>query len=209
MRRHLFLGTVLLFGMGGYAPDLFAEDQAALTAFATVQKVFQSPRCQNCHIPDDSPLQSDAGAPHAMYVVRGVDGKGAAGLPCATCHGEGNPPASYGPHTPPGAPHWSLPPATHKMAWIGLPADQLCQMIKDRDRNGDRDFAALIKHVSDDKLVLWGWSPGGNRAPVPVPHDEFVTQFKRWAHAGGPCPQAGSQAGEVETMFAEIDIDQH
>lgn len=60
MRRHLFLGTVLLFGMSGYAPDLFAEDQAALTAFATVQKVFQSPRCQNCHIPGDSPLQFDA-----------------------------------------------------------------------------------------------------------------------------------------------------
>lgn len=64
------------------------------------------------------------------------------------------------------------------MAWIGLPADKLCAMIKDRGSNGDRDFAALIKHVSDDKLVLWGWNPGEGRAPVPVPHDIFVTQFK-------------------------------
>jgi len=40
--------------------------------------------------------------------------------------------------------------------------------------------------------VLWGWNPGGNRAPVPVPHDIFVSQFKRWADAGGPCPVAGS-----------------
>ena len=74
---------------------------------------------------------------------------------------------------------------------LGLPADQLCQMIKDRTSNGDRDFAALIKHISDDKLVLWGWNPGGDRAPVPVPHDEFVSQFKRWAGAGGPCPVVG------------------
>lgn len=36
--------------------------------------------------------------------------------------------------------------------------------------------AALIRHVSEDKRVLWGWSPGGTR--VPVDHDVFVTQFK-------------------------------
>ena len=135
-------------------------------------------------------LQFDAQLPHAMNVVRGMDGKGAAGLPCATCHAENNPPASYGPHAPPGAPHWSLPPAAHKMAWIGLPPDKLCAMIKDRSSNGDRDFAALIKHVSEDKLVLWGWNPGAGRAPVPVPHDIFVAQFKLWADAGGPCPVA-------------------
>ena len=76
------------------------------------------------------------------------------------------------------------------MAWIGLPPDRLCNMIKDRASNGDRDFAALIKHVSEDKLVLGGWNPGGNRAPVP--HDVFVTQFKLWADAGGPCPLAGT-----------------
>ncbi len=185
------LGAVMLLGLVAYTEDLFADDSEALKAFDTVQKVFQSPRCQNCHIPGDSPLQFDAGTPHAMNVVRGMDGKGAAGLPCITCHAEANPPASYGPNAPPGAPHWSLPPAAHKMAWIGLPADQLCAMIKDRKANGDRDFAALIKHVSDDKLVLWGWNPGAGRAPVPVPHDIFVAQFKLWAEAGGPCPVRG------------------
>jgi mono/diheme cytochrome c family protein len=95
----------LLICLGGYATDLFADDQEAFKAFGTVQKVFQSPRCQNCHIPGDSPLQFDAGKPHAMNVVRGMDGKGAAGLPCATCHAEANPPPSYGPQAPPGAPH--------------------------------------------------------------------------------------------------------
>ena len=159
-----------------------------LQAFATIERVFQHPRCSNCHIPGDAPLQFDAQTPHAMNVVRGPEGKGAPGQPCSTCHNEANPPASYGPHAPPGAPHWSLPPPDHKMAWIGLPADQLCAMIQDKKRNGGRDFAALTKHVAEDKLVLWGWNPGGERAPVPVPHDQFVAAFKTWADAGGPCP---------------------
>jgi len=165
------------------------EQQAkGVEAFATIEKVFQHPRCSNCHIPGDQPLQFDAQTPHMMNVVRGPDGKGAAGLPCASCHGDANLPASYGPNAPPGAPHWALPPPDHKMAWIGVPAAQLCDMIKDRKRNGDRDFNALFKHVAEDKLVLWGWAPGGNRAPVPVPHDQFVLAFKTWMDAGGPCP---------------------
>lgn len=161
---------------------------AAVAAFATVQKVFQHPRCQNCHIPGDQPLQFDAGLPHAQGVIRGPQGNGARGLPCGTCHGEANPPASYGPHAPPGAPHWKLPPPEHKMVTIGLSGAELCAMIKDRKENGGRDFAALIEHVDKDKLVLWGWSPGGDRAPVSVPHADFVAAFKLWAAAGGPCP---------------------
>jgi dienelactone hydrolase len=61
-------------------------------------------------------------------------------------------------------------------------------MIKDKKENGGRDFAALIEHVDKDKLVLLGWSPGGKRAPVSVPHADFVAAFKLWAAAGGPCP---------------------
>jgi hypothetical protein len=172
----------------GPRPDA-RERTPAVAAFATVQQVFQHPRCQNCHIPGDAPLQFDAGLPHAMAVARGPQGHGAPGLPCATCHGESNPPASYGPNAPPGAPHWGLPPPQHKMAWIGLSPSELCATIKSKRENGGRDFAALITHVSEDKLVLWGWNPGGERAPVSVPHDEFVAKFKEWATAGGPCPR--------------------
>jgi hypothetical protein len=46
----------------------------------------------------------------------------------------------------------------------------------------------MLKHVSEDELVLWGWAPGGDRAPVSVPHGEFVSRFSQWAAAGGPCP---------------------
>jgi hypothetical protein len=46
----------------------------ALSAFDVVRSVFQHPRCQNCHIPGDSPLQSDAGLTHSHNLVRGADG---------------------------------------------------------------------------------------------------------------------------------------
>jgi isoquinoline 1-oxidoreductase beta subunit len=162
--------------------------EEALRAFAVVNRVFQHPRCSNCHIPGDQPLQFDAQTPHAMNVVRGIDGNGSQALHCSTCHGTANLPASYGPHAPPGAPNWRLPPADRKMGWIGRPPNQVCALLKNKQTNGNRDFAALIEHVSNDKVVLWGWEPGGTRAPVPVSHDEFVTAFKTWVAAGGPCP---------------------
>ena len=162
---------------------------AAIDSFAVVHQVFQHPRCANCHIPGDAPLQFDAGVTHAQGVVRGPEGKGAPGLPCASCHGEKNPPTSYGPHAPPGAPHWQLPPPDQRMAWIGLAPPALCAMIQDRSQNGDRDLAAMLKHVAEDKLVLWGWEPGTGRAPVDVPHAEFVAAFTRWVEGGAVCPE--------------------
>ena len=176
-----FAACALLTGCGP-TPE---ERAQAVTAFATVEQVFQHPRCANCHIPGDAP---GAGWTHPMGVVRGPEGHGAPGLPCSTCHAESNSPASYGVHAPPGAPHWGLPPPDQKMAWFGLSSKELCEMIQDEDRNGDRDLDDLVKHVSEDKLVLWGWNPGGERAPVHVPHDEFVAKFRQWADAGGPCP---------------------
>jgi hypothetical protein len=160
----------------------------ALAAFSTIRAVLQHPRCQNCHIPGDAPLQFDDGRRHTQNVMRGPEGKGAAGLPCATCHGAANLPASYGEHMPPGAPDWHLPPPDRKMVFIGLSAGDLCATIKDPLRNGGRNLDALLTHVSSDKLVLWGWNPGLGRAPVSVPHDAFVAQFKIWLAGGAPCP---------------------
>ncbi|MCL1634848.1 hypothetical protein M2650_09415 [Luteimonas sp. SX5] len=183
--------ALAVLALAACGPRVSPEQKTqAVAAFATIEKVFQHPRCSNCHIPGDQPLQFDNQTPHMMNVVRGTEGKGAAGLPCATCHAEKNPPASYGPHAPPGAPHWALPPPDQKMAWIGVPAAELCAMIKDKKRNGDRDLDAMFKHVSEDKLVLWGWNPGGERKPVPVPHDQFVAAFKTWMDGGAPCPGA-------------------
>lgn len=182
-------GTLALALAGCGGPTQTPEQQAAaLQAFATVEAVFQHPRCANCHIPGDAPLQGDDGVVHVQHVRRGPEGKGAPGLPCATCHAQANPPASYGPHAPPGAPHWQLPPPAMKMAWIGVDGARLCGMIKDPTQNGDRDLAAMTRHVAEDALVLWGWAPGAGRAPVPVPHAQFVAAFRTWVDAGAPCP---------------------
>jgi hypothetical protein len=168
----------------GAAPVSRAEGVAA---FETVRAVLQHPRCQNCHIPGDAPLQFDDGLSHAMGIVRGPEGRGTPGLPCATCHATANPPPSYGPRTPPGAPNWHLPPPERKMVFIDLPSGELCRRLKDTKENGGKDLAALLHHMRDDALVLWGWNPGVGRAPVSVPHGELVAKLEQWIAAGAPC----------------------
>jgi hypothetical protein len=170
-------------------PAARADDRDdALAAFETVRAVLQHPRCQNCHIPGDAPLQLDDGRVHGQNVKRGPDGHGAPGFPCSTCHATANPPASYGPHVPPGAPTWHLPPPRTKMVFIGLSSAELARTLKDPKATGGKDLPALLEHVAHDKLVLWGWDPGVGRAPVSVPHAEFVAKFKRWIDAGAPVP---------------------
>ena len=191
--NRIFLLAVLIGSAGSAVALLAAPDQdraqaEAVQAFSVVQKVLQHPRCQNCHIPGDAPLQFDQGLVHSQNVRRGPEGKGARGLACSACHSTENPPASYGAHMPPGAPSWQLPPPEHKMVFIGLSTGELCRGLKNQKENGGKDMAALLDHVSHDKLVLWGWDPGAGRAPVDVPHDAFVAAFQRWADAGAPCP---------------------
>ncbi|HZW89604.1 MAG TPA: Isoquinoline 1-oxidoreductase subunit [Myxococcaceae bacterium] len=166
-----------------------ASAPEALTAFETVRAVLQSPRCQNCHPASDRPLQGDQSVVHTMDVQRGPDGHGRAAAHCSTCHGKANPPDSYGAHQPPGVTtDWHLPPPDMKMVFVGRSPRELCEQLKDPQRNGGKDMAALLTHVSSDPLVLWGWSPGFGRQPVAVPHADFVSAFRRWADAGGPCP---------------------
>ncbi len=184
----LLAGTVLLSGDADAASS--SKKEEALAAFDTVQTVLQHPRCRNCHIPGNAPLQFDAGLVHNQNVLRGSNGLGAPGLPCSACHGTRNLPASYGVNMPPGAPGWRLPAANQKMVFIGLSKADLCATIKDPKRNGGRDLAKLLDHVSHDKLVLWGWDPGVGREPVSVPHEQFVAAFKTWMAGGAPCPGA-------------------
>ena len=171
-----------------FAAPAFAQTDKAAAAFEVVRSVLQHPRCQNCHIPIDAPLQYDEGRVHAMNVQRGPTGHGAAAMECNVCHGERNLPASYGPHVPPGAPTWHLPPPSMKMVFKDLTPAQLCATIKDPKRTGGKDLDAMLAHNRDDKLVAWGWDPGQGREPVPVPRDQFVAAFKAWMDAGAPCP---------------------
>ena len=163
----------------------------ALAAFETVRGVLQSPRCVNCHPAGDQPLQGDDSHVHLQFVQRGAEGRGVPGLHCATCHGKANPPDSYGEHMPPGvATEWKLPPPEHRMVFAGASSHDLCEQLKDTNRNGGKDGPALLHHMSEDAITLWGWNPGYGRKPVQVPHEEFVRAFKTWQDAGSPCAPA-------------------
>jgi hypothetical protein len=159
-------------------------DQRArsLALFAEAGKVLQHPRCINCHPAGDSPHQADRSRLHQPMVVRGDDGHGAPTLQCNTCHG----PANFDPARVPGHPEWHLAPLS--MAWEGRSLGQICEQIKDRTRNGDRDLAAIVHHVSEDSLVGWAWTPGSDRTPAPGTQAEFGRIMRAWVDTGAQCP---------------------
>jgi hypothetical protein len=160
------------------------RDQRAksIALFREAGKVIQHPRCINCHPAGSRPTQSDRMLPHQPLVTRGKDGHGVPGMECSTCHHAAN----YDAATVPGDPHWHLAPAS--MAWQGRSLGQICAQIKDKKRNGGKDMAALIRHMAEDSLVGWAWSPGKGRAPAPGTQVEFGALIKAWAAAGAHCP---------------------
>jgi len=159
--------------------------ESGAKAFLEVAKVLQSPRCKNCHPAGNAPLQGDVGKPHAMNVSRGTVGSG---VPCTTCHQTRNADAIGIAGGPPGAPNWGLPPPEFPMVFEGKSPTALCEQLKDPAKNKHCTLAMLVEHVESDKLVLWGWEPGGKRTKPPLDHDAFVSAFKTWVASGGACP---------------------
>ncbi len=182
MSRPLVLSLLLLAlpASAGDPEAAEAPDPAALKAFSGVVSVLQHPRCMNCHPDGDVPLQFDSSTPHIMEVDRSSPDKG---LPCSTCHFEEGIDA---PGLPPAAPHWHMPPRNQQFQ--GLTEAALCAQLNDPEKTGGRDLEALLEHVSNDALVKWGWKPGGGRSVPPLSHEAFVTAFRTWVEAGGPCP---------------------
>jgi hypothetical protein len=157
----------------------------AVALFEEAGKVIQSPRCLNCHPATERPTQTNQLRPHQPPVVRGVGGMGPlGGEKCNSCHHDAN----FDVARVPGNPRWRLAPA--EMAWQERTLGQICVQIKDPARNGGKDMPALIKHVSDDTLVGWAWSPGADRTPAPGTQEEFGALMKAWAAAGAACPQS-------------------
>ena len=154
----------------------------AATLFDEAAKVLMHPRCVNCHPSGPSPHQGENGEPHQPRVERGPDGFGAIGMRCETCHHGAN----YDPGRVPGAPHWHLAP--REMAWEGLSAGEICEQLKDPERNGGRDLAAIVEHMEKDPLVAWGWNPGADREPAPGDQAGFAALIAAWVEAGAACP---------------------
>jgi hypothetical protein len=153
-----------------------------------VRSVLQHPRCRNCHIPGDRPLQGEDSVEHNQLVVRGRTGHGAPANECGSCHLDSNLPLSYGPNAPPGSPDWHLPPPHMKMVFFGLSPRDLCQTIKNPRATGGKNLAAMMAHIRDNGQVAWGWAPGGTRTLPPATRAETVAAFKTWMDAGAPCP---------------------
>lgn len=167
------------------APLIVADEAAAKEAFTRVYTVFMHGRCMNCHPIGDRPLQGDDHHMHTMNVQRGPEGKGLFALKCANCHQDAN---LAGENMPPGNPSWHLPPPEMKLVFEGKSPGELCRQLKDPKLNGGKTLDALLKHVSEDSLVLWGWNPGDGRSQPPLSHDEFVVQFRKWLDNGAACP---------------------
>ena len=157
-----------------------AERSAAL--FTEAGKVILHPRCVNCHPAGDSPLQGESGEPHEPPVRRGTDNHGVIGMQCETCHHDAN----FDPGRVPGALHWGLAPRS--MAWEGLSLTEVCEQIKDPQRNGQRTLDDIVHHMKKDPLVAYGWEPGADREPVPGTHEVFGELIAAWAETGAVCP---------------------
>jgi hypothetical protein len=162
-----------------------APGASAAEAWSVVYEVLPHPRCMNCHPAGDRPLQGDDSHPHAQDVRRGGSGHGLYAMRCATCHQDHN---LDGPHLPPGAPNWHLPDPEMPLVFEGLGPGELCRRMRDPAHNGGRTPQQLLHHVEDDPLVLWGWSPGEGRTPVPVAHADLVRAMRTWIEGGCDCP---------------------
>lgn len=162
------------------------NDKRARELFVSIVPVLKHPRCMNCHSTGDYPRQGDDSHVHTQNVRRGDFGFGVYGQKCGACHQEHN---VAGVNMPPGAPNWQLPPANMPMIWEGKTPGEICRQIKNPNQNNGKTIPQIVEHVTDDKLVLWGWSPGEGRTVPPMAHDEFARRFQQWAANGAACPE--------------------
>lgn len=156
--------------------------------FNKMMDVLTHERCLNCHPNDNVPKQGNDSHPHYFGIARGENNIGFEATNCATCHQTEN--NNYS--GVPGAPHWSLAPAT--MKWEGLSRIEIAESMMDPKRNGNRSPEEIWHHLTEDKLVLWAWNPGVNangvpRQKPPVPKEQYIEAVNLWFAAGAVIPE--------------------
>ncbi|MFY2561226.1 Isoquinoline 1-oxidoreductase subunit [Corallococcus terminator] len=166
--------------------DLFQriEDpaQRSRALFLETSRVYLHPRCSNCHPDGDSPYQDSGEMLHNPPVTRGPEDKGVVGMECTGCHQERNLELAR----VPGAPNWHVAPRS--MAWVGKSPRELCEQLKDPQRNGGKTLEQLVEHNAHDELVAWGWAPGSGRQPAPGTQAQFGALVAAWVATGAECP---------------------
>lgn len=175
------------------APGSVTQEQG-LDAWMRIYEVVSHPRCSNCHVgADNIPMWSGPSygrtRPHGMNINAGESRIGIEYVQCSTCHTyrEG---ANDAPHAAPQvAMNWQLPPA--EAEWFGKSSDEICNQLRDPDRNGGRDFQDIANHLDHDLILHWAWNPGGGREPAPYNLQEHVNDVLAWGVAGYPCENDG------------------
>jgi hypothetical protein len=166
------------------------SDQAVRSRalFTEAAKVITSPRCMNCHPAGDRPTQGNDMHLHRPPVTRGAGGVGVPGNTCGACHTDRNftlvERSSY--RSIPGHPRWGMAPI--EMAWQGKSVSEICNQLKDPNRNGGRSLALLHEHAAGDDLVAWGWHPGEGRESAPGTQKIFGDLVQAWIDTGAQCP---------------------
>lgn len=164
--------------------------EEGLSAFVRVYEVASHPRCSNCHVgADNRPMWSGPSygetRPHGMNIIAGESRIGAETVLCSTCHAY-NEGANDGPHMAPQvAMNWQLAPV--EAEWFGKTAVEVCNQLRDPERNGGRDFMEIASHLDHDLILHWAWNPGGGREPAPYSLQEHVDDVLAWGVAGYPC----------------------
>lgn len=171
-----------------------SEDEG-LDAWDRIHGVASHPRCVNCHVGEDNipvwsgPSYGDRRA-HGMAINAGESRIGAGSLSCNACHQTSTVPQEL-PHAAPRlGMDWQLAPV--EFQWIDRTSTEICQQMRDPERNGGRDAAGLVEHILHDAelfgFISWGFDPGPGREPAPGSLQTHLEDMAIWAAAGMPCP---------------------
>ncbi|KRS19247.1 hypothetical protein XM52_04195 [Roseovarius indicus] len=165
--------------------------EEGLAAWERIYEVASHPRCANCHVGEDNlPMWSGPSygetRPHGMNIDGGESRIGAEYVPCQTCHAYNETGGNNGAHEAPQvADSWHLAPV--EMQWFGKSSVEICNQLRDPERNGGQDHVELAEHLGHGPLVSWGWAPGGGREPAPYSLQAHIDDMLAWGVAGFPC----------------------
>jgi len=167
--------------------------ESGLAAWARIYEVASHPRCSNCHVgADNLPMWSGPSygetRPHGMNIDAGQSRIGAEYVLCSTCHvnAAATQRGNAQPHAAPRvATLWRLAPV--EAEWFGKSSQEVCNQLRDPERNGGRSYQELANHLGHDVILHWAWQPGGTREPAPYSLREHMDDILEWGAAGLPC----------------------
>ena len=154
----------------------------SIALFRKAGKVFQNPRCLNCHPVGDRPTQTDRmdTAP-ALGRARHRRTRRA-----RSCVQHLSPRGEFRRRRRTGKSG-----VASRSRFNGVAGTVLGRDLRANQRSGAKrrqGHGCVVKHVSEDSLVGWAWSPGGKRPPAPGTQAEFGALMRAWAASGAHCP---------------------